>query len=551
MEIDIEVGELRGSRLVEDYLRGSPEAAAFFAGQPDSIAAFRDRMDEVAARFGPEQRRTAAAALRPTSENARRRLERFVEQGGAVVTTGQQAGLFTGPLYTVHKALTTIRLAEALETTLGVTVLPVFWTASEDHDWDEVNHAYLLDRDDRVRRLEAGSADRRPLPMSQRRFDAELDNTLADLSHILAGYDHAEEVLRHVRQSYLPGATVAGAFRRLVESIFASFDLLTTDAAEPALKQASQPLLERELDSVEEHGTLLRETAAGLTEAGYTPQVPILDGASNLFVHTEHGRERLVSTPRGWRTRESGSHFSTSRLRELLRAEPGRFSPNVLLRPVVESQVFPVLAYVAGPGEISYFAQLGSLFAAHGIAMPLVYPRASIRLVEPRARRRLEEVGLSPAELRTPRHELVREHSRERVPVEIEDALRAVRESTVHGFDRLAAETASLDPGLRGMVGARRNRALLLVAEAEARILRAVARREHGWEQALDAVRAHLVPLDSEQERVLNVLPFLAHHGLGLLDAIAAAIPARWTDAPAGAAVPASDGTGGKRLPWH
>jgi len=526
LNIDIQVRPLGGPALVQQYLAGAPEAAAFFRGDPFDPSAYRSRQEEVLATFARNRREKAAAALRPTSPAAHARLARFVEQGGAVVTTGQQAGLFGGPLFTVLKALTAVRLAETLEATLGIVVLPVFWIASEDHDWAEVNHAYLVDRGSKLHRVEARSEDPNPLPMHVRTFDESLESTLSDLEQVLSGYRYSRDVVRSIRTHYRPDSTVAAAFGSLVTELLAPFDVLTVDAADPALKQASEPVLRRALTDAAAHEAGLQTTAEQLATEGFGVQVPVLPSAANLFLQTAHGRERLYRDGRGgWLTHESGERHTLTELEERLVAEPGVFSPNVLLRPVVESHVFPVLAYVAGPGEMAYFGQLRSLFEAQGVGMPLVYPRASMVLQEPRVTDALARLGLSEADLHRPRHELIRRRSREAMPARVVEGLRELRQSVVDRFDDVADEAAAIDPMLASAIGARRNRALLEVADAEQKILRAVTRKEEEWARRLDGVAAHLLPLGQPQERVLNALPFLAEHGASLLQEIAARIP--------------------------
>jgi bacillithiol synthase len=512
------------SGLASDNLRGEGESAAFFGVPPFDPAAYRRRLPALAARFDRGRREAAAAALHPTSDDAARRLARFVDEGGAVVTTGQQAGLFSGPLYTILKALTAVRLAAELERRLEIPVLPIFWVASEDHDWAEVDHTYVVDRNDRLRRLAVSSGIAAPIPMSERILEEDTRAAVDELARLLAGAEHADEVLEHVRAAYVPGATVAGAFRALLEPLLALFDVLLTDAADPRLKEASLPVLRRELGSLDAHERVLRDTAERLQAAGHPVQVPVLPGASNLFLRTGFGRERLVADARGWMARESGARFTPAELDARLQAEPSAFSPNVLLRPVVESHVFPVLAYVAGPGEMAYWAQLRGLFEAHDVGMPAVYPRASATLIEPDARERLDVVSLPLEALRRPRHELVRERARASVPPEVAASLRRLREGLVHGFDEVAAAASLLDPSLPGTLGSRRNRALLEVAAAETRVLRATARADTAWAEALDAATAHLAPLSQPHERVLNALPFLARHGVSLLGRIADAI---------------------------
>jgi bacillithiol synthase len=530
--IQIQVRSLPGSPLIQRYLARDPEILQFFAGDPFSIGSFADRWAKLQRAFTAEKREKAAEALHPTSDGARKKIERFVREGGAVITTGQQAGLFTGPLYTVYKILTAIRLAEALEKALGIVVLPTFWTASEDHDWAEVSHTYLVDQSNRLRRLEVPSPEVRPLPMAERRFERAVESVVEELAQTIAGADHQAEILKTIRAAYRPENTVASSFSQTIAALFSGFDLAMTDAAGPALKQASLPVLAREISARAEHEVLLRATVEQLEKRGISPQVPILPSGSNLFLRTEYGRERLYSERSGWVTRESRQRFSTSELEHLLAREPGRFSPNVLLRPIVESSVFPVLAYVAGPGEIAYFAQLRALFDIQGKGMPPVYPRASMLLVDDQAQRLLGQTGITADELRTPSHQLLRRRSLTFMPPDLTKALEELRADVTRRFDDVAALAGELEPTLQSTIGSRRNRVLLNIADAEVKILRAMDRRHQEWSREVDGARNHLFPLGSEQERVLNIVPFLARHGTALLSSVAAAIPIRLEDLP-------------------
>jgi bacillithiol biosynthesis cysteine-adding enzyme BshC len=522
LNLDIVVEPLRGPRLVRDYLAGEGSAPSFYAGSPTDPAAFRAKLEEVRGRFGRAERERAAAALRPTSPAAVERLARFVEEGGAMVTTGQQTGLFTGPLYTVHKILTAVRLAAALERELGVVVLPVFWAASEDHDWAEVDHADVLDGEGRVRRVRLAGDDTVPLPMSDRTVGEGIESALGELADAFEGQPFARECLELLREAYRPDATFAGAFRRTIEALFAPFDLLVTDAADPALKRASAHVLEGAALRTREHEALLRERTEALLAAGYHGQVVVLPEGANVFFHGPAGRERLYARGDRWVAREARASFSAEELRAAIAADPARFSPNVFLRPVVESAVFPTLAYVGGPGEMAYFAQLGPLFGEFGMRMPVVYPRFSVTLVSGAARLAMQRAGVGAGELDGPEHEVLRRLARERVPAEVAAALRTLREGIAGGYARLMDEAAAIDPTLRGALGSLRNRSLLEAADAEHKIVSAAVRAGGDVARDVRRARAELRPHGEPQERVLSVFAFLPEHGPGLLREIAA-----------------------------
>lgn len=495
---------------MDDYRAGRPEAARFFAGHPGDLGAFRAKLAEVGRRFGRAERETAAAAVRPTSPGAAARLARFVEEGGAMVTTGQQAGLFTGPMYTIHKILTAIRLAEALEERLGIVVLPVFWAASEDHDFAEANHAYLVDGAGKLRRMAVDATDARPVPMSEMRLGEDVETLSGELLDVIGAISGNDVDFREILAPYRAGQTVAGAFRGTVERLFAGFDLLVTDAADPYVKRASLPVLLGDVERAGEHERLVRARTEELQEAGYSAPVTVRQGAANVFFHGPAGRERLAKTRDGWIAREARIRFTLDEVAERMRAEPAAFSPNVFLRPVVESAVFPTLAYVGGPAETAYFAQIGPLFQAFGIIPPIAYPRFTARLVPDEVAGRVAELGISDEELRLPEHELASLLAKRRLPKEVVERLRVLRAALVDGFGGVMDAARGIDVNLDGAVGARRNRALLEVAEAEAKILAHAKKNDRGITHDLPLVRNHLMPLGTPQERVLNVFPYLA-----------------------------------------
>ncbi len=523
----IEVRPLRPAGLVADYLKGAEAAAPFFPWRPHDPASYREKWDEVQERFDRPARERAAAAVTPSSPRAAERLRRFVEEGGAMVTTGQQAGLFTGPLYTVVKALSAVRLAAALEEELGIVVLPLFWCASEDHDWDEVNHVHAVDADGELRRIAVQATDRRPLPMSETRLGEDVETAFDAFADLVAGQGSNGTRLRSVGEAYSAGATMGEAFRRTMLELLAPFDALVTDAADPALKEASLPVLRRELGHGVDHARLVAGRSARLAAAGYDPQVAVVPHAANLFFHGAQGRERLHRDGDAWVAKDNGVRFAPGEAEAALEADPTAFSPNVLLRPVVESCVFPTLAYVGGPAETAYFAQAGALFDAFGVAPPVAFPRFSATVYPESADAVLRRWHLDPEELRHPAHEVVSRIARRRLPAGVEDALAALRAALVDGYAAVMDAARPVDPVLDRVVGSYRNRALLDAAEAERRILAQVKRGEAGLAREVAAARNVLFPGGVPQERVLNVFPFLAADP-ALLERMLAAMEIPW-----------------------
>ena len=224
-------------------------------------------------------------------------------------------------------------------------------------------------------------------------------------------------------------------------------------------------------------------------------------------------------------THESRLSLDEETLARELEETPSRLSPNVFLRPVVESAVFPTLAYVGGPGEISYFAQLSALFADYGMTPPVAYPRASLVLVEMPMQRLLEKLEMPLDVLSRPRHELVEDLAQGSIPSGVTETLEELSQTISDGYRRLIEQAVEIDPTLEGALARLRNEALVRIGDSERKVAQHVKRKESVRISQLDRLLAQLQPGGQPQERVLNVLPFLARHGPGLVRAMAEAIP--------------------------
>lgn len=527
MSFEIRIERLAGSRLLDDYYEQADALAPFFAGSPWDPDAYRRKAAEVDRRFDAAAREDAAAAIRATSAEARDRLDRIRDGDGLVVTTGQQAGLFTGPLYTVYKTLTAVRLARTLEKVLDRPVAPLFWIASDDHDWAEVNHAHLLDRRNRLRRIETeGEPGEPPRSMARRRLGPGVEAAVAELARVLPDTEFSRELLETVARAYRPERSVADAFGELIATLFQRFDLLLVDPSHPAVKRRAATVIERELAHAEEHGERLAEQTRRLEDAGYARQAPVLAGATNVFYEDERGRERVLRTADGWRLRRTRRILGESELRGRLEEEPERFSPNVFLRPVVEAAVFPTVGYVAGPGELGYYAQIGCLYEAHGIGMPLIFPRAGVTLIEEKIRKVLDKFDLEPDDLRPPLHEVAARVLREQLPADVRGALATWRARLDEAADGLVDAATSIDPTLRGPIHGVRNAAHIELNELERKIVRRVEAQDDIALRQLEKARVNLYPNSKRQERVLNVLQYLTRYGGARLDDIAESIEA-------------------------
>src|SRR5688572_18775349 len=237
--LEIIVSRLSGARLVEDYYAGAAQLSSFYGGYPWSIDAFSRRAAQVKRAATSERAALMHAAVQATSQAAADRLKKIAAGDGFVVTTGQQTGLFGGPLYTAYKILSAVRLARTLEQALGVPVAPLFWIPADDHDWDEVNHVSVIDAQNQVQRITLESPAEPALSMAGRTIGPGIEAALEQLAAAIPANDFSREQLEILHKAYNPRATMALAYRALIARTFAPFDLLITASSEPALKRFS------------------------------------------------------------------------------------------------------------------------------------------------------------------------------------------------------------------------------------------------------------------------------------------------------------------------
>ena len=522
MNLELLVGHPSGSRLVADYLAGHPGALAFFHGDdPALTGSYEAVANGVAARFDRAARARAVECVHAPTPAVRAHLGRLVEEGGFFVTTGQQPGLFTGPLYSVYKAVTAVRLAATLERALRRPVVALFWVASEDHDWREVDHTYTVGLANQLRRVALDDApERGDGPIHRVAMGEVVTPVLEEFLSLFPDNDFKPEFASLLRSAYRPGNSLGQAFTHVLADWLGPLGMAFVDASSLPLKRASRDVFATTLDGAVEQEELLGGTAERLRAAGYHVQVPILAGGVNLFLEGSAGRERIYRSRRGFRLRHSDERLTRRQVLARADADPRALSPNVLLRPVVESTVLPVVSYVAGPGEIAYFAQLADVFEARGLRMPIIHPRFSVTIVEAKIRKVLDKLGLSLEDLARPYGELAGEAVREDVPGDVRRALEELRERIGAGVNQLSRAAANLDPTLKGPARHIQTVAYDALEQMRKKVIHSLKRDRRTTMRQLEKAQVHLYPRNGPQERSLNACYYLMRYGHEFLHAL-------------------------------
>jgi len=507
------------SPLYLDYLAGRPRVAPFLGDAGLDL----DVLSAAAARTValPRSREAVSEALARQqrdrgAERAAQRAGSLADPDAVAVVTGQQAGLFGGPLFVLHKALATLAIARRLAEHSGRPVVPVFWVASEDHDFAEVRTVCVLDRDGAIRHLRYAPHEE---PVGRPAFQIVLDDTISrlvdELGQALPASPSHEEVLGMVAECYRPGQTLSGAFARLLARVLP--DLVVLDPSDPALKAVAAPVLAREVRESSPSSRLARETGRDLLEAGYHQQVPVREGFLNLFVLEGRERHAVGLIGDGIEVRGIGTRMTIPDTLRDIETALERWSPNALLRPLTQDTLLPTAAYVGGPAEIAYHAQIGSVYAHFGVPRPALVPRPSVTLVEPAQARALEAEGLTLPDLAEDPEAIVARWAREAYP-EVEAAFAHTRQSIEREMGEVEERLAAVDPTLRGAAASARGRTLHQVEGLHEKAMRALKKRDQGRVSRLRRTRDALFPGGSFQERGLGFLGTLTRHGPALVD---------------------------------
>jgi bacillithiol biosynthesis cysteine-adding enzyme BshC len=530
MSLAIDPISLAGPALARAYIEDYPQVGSFYlAGDPATIDSYRHLADAIRAAY-PDSRWQALARLLPElQEPAKERLEQLIEGRGLFVATGQQAGLFVSPLFTLYKALTAARLAAQLEERLRLPVMPLFTVASEDHDWAEVDHTHVIELENRLARLAVapphaeGEAGPTP-PVERIRLGGDIEQALDDLAQLTPESEFKEAVIEPLRDAYRPGRGFAEAFQAALGHLLRHHPFLLSRTADPYVKSETREVLWAEWERRTESEARLIERSEAITRAGFEPQVGVGAGLTQLFLETELGRDRIMHDADGAYLRRSGERLGEGELRAILDETPGLVSPGALLRPVTEARAFPVVAYVGGPAEIAYLAQSQMLFALHEIPAPLVVPRAAFRIIEPKVARVLEKYDIGADELAGDAAAAVKRLLNERTPLEIQESLDALRRSVAAALDQVETTVLAYDPGARSAVDTGSKAVSGSIRSLESRLQARVREKHKVMQEQLEKVAVNLYPGGKPQERVLNVYPYLVRYGEGLLDDIYAKV---------------------------
>jgi bacillithiol biosynthesis cysteine-adding enzyme BshC len=513
--------------LAGDYAFNFSHVAPLYAGDPTSPEAWRKAIERAQQhrrdRAGMAEIVAAQQHRRGAPPAARTAGAQLADARSVAVVTGQQAGGFGGPLFTLLKAVTAIQLARRAAAENAVPAVAVFWVDAEDHDWEEVRSCTVLDGEFQPRTVTLaapeGAGD---LPVAALTLDGRIEQTLEELSASLARTDFTDWVLSQLKAAYRPGNGVADAFARWLESLLGPYGLVVFESADPAAKPLVADVFARELRAPGRTAALAAAAGDDLASRGHLPQVVPQPDSLSLF-HIDGARRSI---------RRGGEEFlvgdtprTAQSLAEEAAAHPGRFSPNVLLRPIVQDTLFPTICYVAGPSELAYLGQLGGIYEQFGIPMPLMYPRATATLIDSAATRFLAKYDLPLEELQQQDEALLNRLLQAQLPPEVEQSLKDADESVRRSMQRVIEAMPSLDPTLAGAASTTLGKMEHDLRGLQTKVIHAAKRRDETLRRQFTRAQSQIFPLGHPQERTLGVIFFLNRYGPALVDRLMEELP--------------------------
>lgn len=422
------------------------------------------------------------------------------------VVTGHQLCLFTGPLYLIYKLIDTITLCKQLNEWMPENrFVPIYWMHTEDNDIEEIDHAYLFNK--KLHWANAGTGAAGTLNPTG------LAPIVAELESILGESNHAKELIALVKESYLNHTTLADATRHFVNALLGQYGLVILDPNEASLKQAFIPVFE---DDLTNHNAqkLVANTNTQLEALGYSAQVNPRE--VNLFYIDKGQRYRLVKTADGYTTAGNELNFSTDGLLTEVRNNPGKFSPNVVLRPLLQETILPNICYVGGGGELAYWLQYKAFFNHYGFELPVLALRSSYMLVDTSQFARMDKFGFTNADLFNSTDNLIKTYLKNTAGAEL--SFEAERSEAAALYAHIAAKATASDATLGGSIEAEHKKFQNYLASLEAKLLKAQKAKEEASVNQIRKLKESLFPDGTLQERYTNFMQFYIKYGPAFFD---------------------------------
>lgn len=519
------------SRLFLEYLRDPRSLKKYYPNAPGSIGDVIGFVPEVLANYTID-RRLICDALNGINEaigqgpKTRQNIERLRDRNTVAILTGQQAGLFSGPLYTIYKALSAIKMAERLTAT-GIAAVPIFWTATEDHDFEEVSSAFFIDSSGGLIRSSHNPEGRvADSPVGAVKLDDSITAEIDKLFASLQGTEFSAATRDLIENAWQPGDGFGKAFLKTLAGLLEKFGLIFADPMDARLKRLAQPIFAKAVRETEQVAVEISRRSDELRARGFEPQVLVEPDYCPLFWIDDDGRRLALrrSGNRTYTTKTGGREFKLDELEQFILDDSTKFSPGVMLRPVVQDYLFPTVCYFGGGAEIAYFAQNSVVYEYLGRPVTPILHRQSFTVIEARQRRMLDKLGIDLADLFETSDALTLRLAAETLTPETASLFADVEKGINVELDRLELAIAKIDVTVAANVATRRRKINYHLAALRKKSLLAYTRNDETLRLGIDRLYSALMPKGGLQERSINIFSYLNRFGPNFIDWIYDAI---------------------------
>ncbi|MFN0279289.1 MAG: bacillithiol biosynthesis cysteine-adding enzyme BshC [Pyrinomonadaceae bacterium] len=519
------------SKLFLEYLSDPVSLKKYYPNAVGSFAEITAFVPEVLDNYTTD-RTSLCDALKEINSRIGAKKNRFEniellrEPDTVAVVTGQQAGLFTGPLYTIYKALSAVKMAEYLNAN-GTKAVPVFWIATEDHDFDEVSRAFLtggsgelVETEYQPKKYVKGS------PVGNVEIDNSIARAISETFDKMPHTEFSDEVRNSLEQAWAEVTLFGAAFAKNLANILGKFGLIFVDPMHDGLKTLAAPIYADAIEKSDEIVAEIRNKSSELESEGFHAQVLVEEGYFPLFWHDDEGRRTALRKVEHnlYRTKDKNQEFSLTDLAEIAKREPQRFSPGVMLRPVVQDYLFPTVCYFGGAAEIAYFAQNSEAYRILERPVAPILHRQSFTVVEAKHRRTLDRFELVFSDLFAGLEQTLENVGRRQLSSETATLFAEVEEKINIELNRLGQNLSEFDPTLAENLAKRRRKIIYHIAALNKKANLSALRKDEVIERQIRSAFNALLPKGQLQERTLNVNSFLNKYGSHFIDWVYEAI---------------------------
>jgi len=453
------------------------------------------------------------------SEKTKQNIEDLLSENTFAVVTGQQLGILLGPLYTIYKIITSIKLADQLnEVYPELKFVPIFWLEGDDHDFNEVNWIKILDNENSLTKIvyqDGLDAETNRGPMGNYQFDLTIENFIEKISSSLRETEFKSDVINLIKKFYYPGASFKSGFVGLLKMFFDKYGLIIFDPQDIEVKDWLKDIFRKDIESYQFISEELILRSARLEE-NYHAQVKIKP--INLFYLEDGGRYLIEPAGNDFRLKGKRKKFTKEQLVAEIASNPEKFSPNVILRPVCQDFIFPTAYYVAGPSEICYHAQIYPYYAIHNLTPPILFPRSSATLIEAKVQNILNKFELKLQDFFNDLETLATNITDKNSEIVVQNVFEEIFREIEEPFDKLKENLIKIDPTLEDVIKNAQNRISQTLGVVKEKALVAQKKKNEIIFRQIYKTSNILFPDENLQEREINFIYFANKYSLNFID---------------------------------